>query len=304
MILLGGRRQDVHAYESMYPSLHVHTMEVETVCAENFGDPAHWVCKASDCNVTHNGLSFVLHHLGSVSRVHVFRMNWNASVNDKARFDHPFVLEKRLVLNLTKRGILHNHQIGALAAQLLEMNTPGFVEYSKAVVSNAGTLAKALIAKGHKLAIGTTNYLVLWDLRPHGPTKSNVKRGCEACLDDDACISYLLFSISTNSSSQGSVSWVNPKCKAKDELLHGECRKKLVCASQLLTVCSSCCRHSTSRIPTCVRWSLILNLILCHLPLTGFPNRCLMSNSCALSEVSLDSLASQRQRHKVSSTIT
>ena len=59
-------------------------------------------------------------------------------------------------------GILHNHQIGALAAQLLEMNTPGFVEYSKAVVSNAGTLAKALIAKGHKLAIGgTTNHLVL-----------------------------------------------------------------------------------------------------------------------------------------------
>ena len=138
------------------------------------------------------GLSFVLHHLGSVSRVHVFRMNWNASVNDKARFDHPFVLEKRLVLNLTKRGILHNHQIGALAAQLLEMDTPGFVEYSKAVVSNAGTMAKALIAKGHKLAIGgTTNHLVLWDLRPYGPAKSNVKKVCEACLDDDACISLI-----------------------------------------------------------------------------------------------------------------
>ena len=80
---------------------------------------------------------------------------------------------------------------------------------------------------------------------------------------------------STNSSLQGSVSWVNPKCKAKDELLHGGCRKKLVCASCFLTMCSSCCRHSTSRIPTYVRWSLALNLILCHLPLTGFPNRCL-----------------------------
>ena len=67
---------------------------------------------------------FVLHHLGSVSRVHVFRMNWNANVNDKARFDHPFALEKRLVLNLTERGILHNHQIGA-PAQLLELHTPG-----------------------------------------------------------------------------------------------------------------------------------------------------------------------------------
>ena len=30
-------------------------------------------------------------------------MNWTANVNDKARFDHPFALEKRLVLNLTKR---------------------------------------------------------------------------------------------------------------------------------------------------------------------------------------------------------
>ena len=103
---------------------------------------------------------------------------WHASELERQRqrqstIDHPFVLEKRLVLNLTKRGILHNHQIGALAAQLLEMNTPGFVEYSKAVVSNAGTLTKALIAKGHKLAIGgTTNHLVLWDLCPHGPTKS------------------------------------------------------------------------------------------------------------------------------------
>ena len=41
-----------------------------------------------------------------------------------------------------------NHQIGALAAQLQEVNTPEFVEYSKDVVSNAGTLAEALIAKG------------------------------------------------------------------------------------------------------------------------------------------------------------
>ena len=40
----------------------------------------------------------------------------------------------------------------ALAVQLLEVNTPEFVKYSKAAVSNAGTLAEALIAKGHKLA--------------------------------------------------------------------------------------------------------------------------------------------------------
>jgi glycine hydroxymethyltransferase len=79
------------------------------------------------------------------------------------------------------QGGPHNHQIGALAAQLLEVNTPEFVEYSKAVVANAGTLAEALIAKGHKLASGgTDNHLVLWDLRPHGLTGSKVEKVCEA----------------------------------------------------------------------------------------------------------------------------
>ena len=53
------------------------------------------------------------------------------------------------------------------------------------------TLCRGLIAKGHKLASGrTANHLVLWDLRPHGLTKSNVEKVCEAYLDDDAGISY------------------------------------------------------------------------------------------------------------------
>ena len=79
------------------------------------------------------------------------------------------------------QGRPHNHQIGALAAHLQEVNTPEFVEYSKAVVSNAGTLAEALIAKGHKLASGRTdNHVVRWDLRPHGLTKSNVEKVREA----------------------------------------------------------------------------------------------------------------------------
>ena len=34
-------------------------------------------------------------------------------------------------------------QTGSLIALLLEVNTPEFVEYSKAVVANAGTLAEA-----------------------------------------------------------------------------------------------------------------------------------------------------------------
>jgi len=79
------------------------------------------------------------------------------------------------------QGGPHNHQIGGLAAQLKEVNTPDFVEYSKKVVANAATLANTLKEKGHKLASdGTDNHLVLWDLRPHGLTGSKVEKVCEA----------------------------------------------------------------------------------------------------------------------------
>merc|ERR1712190_542167 len=78
------------------------------------------------------------------------------------------------------QGGPHNHQIGALAAQLLEVSTPAFTEYAKNVVANANVLAETLIAKGHKLASdGTDNHLVLWDLRPHGLTGSKVEKVCE-----------------------------------------------------------------------------------------------------------------------------
>jgi glycine hydroxymethyltransferase len=78
------------------------------------------------------------------------------------------------------QGGPHNHQIGGLAAQLLEVSTPEFKEYSKAVVANSQTLAKALQEKGHKLASdGTDNHLVLWDLRPHGLTGSKLEKVCE-----------------------------------------------------------------------------------------------------------------------------
>jgi glycine hydroxymethyltransferase len=79
------------------------------------------------------------------------------------------------------QGGPHNHQIGGLAAQLKEVNTPEFVEYSKQVVTNANILAETLKSKGHKLASdGTDNHLVLWDLRPHGLTGSKVEKVCEA----------------------------------------------------------------------------------------------------------------------------
>merc|ERR1712178_13104 len=79
------------------------------------------------------------------------------------------------------QGGPHNHQIGALAAQLLEVNTPEFVEYSKNVKANAKALAAALMSKGHKLATdGTENHLILWDVRPHGLTGGKVEKVCEA----------------------------------------------------------------------------------------------------------------------------
>jgi glycine hydroxymethyltransferase len=78
------------------------------------------------------------------------------------------------------QGGPHNHQIGGLAVQLLEVTTPAFKEYSQNVVANAKALASALQSKGHKLASdGTDNHLVLWDLRPHGLTGSKVEKVCE-----------------------------------------------------------------------------------------------------------------------------
>merc|ERR1719343_1760884 len=78
------------------------------------------------------------------------------------------------------QGGPHNHQIGGLAAQLLEVNSADFKDYSKHVVENARALAETLKQKGHKLASdGTDNHLVLWDLRPHGLTGSKLEKVCE-----------------------------------------------------------------------------------------------------------------------------
>merc|ERR1712045_593149 len=80
------------------------------------------------------------------------------------------------------QGGPHNHQIGGLAVQLLEVQSNDFKEYSRQVVENARILGETLKAKGHKLASdGTDNHLVLWDLRPHGLTGSKVEKVCEVC---------------------------------------------------------------------------------------------------------------------------
>merc|ERR1712232_1468928 len=79
------------------------------------------------------------------------------------------------------QGGPHNPQIGALAAQLLEVATPEFDAYTKQVMANAKALGDAMMAKGHKLATdGTDNHLILLDLRPHGLTGSKVEKVCDA----------------------------------------------------------------------------------------------------------------------------
>merc|ERR1712066_1141853 len=79
------------------------------------------------------------------------------------------------------QGGPHNHQIGGLAVQLLEVNTPAFKEYSQKVLDNCKAMATTLVEKGHKLATdGTDNHLILLDVRPHGLTGSKVEKVCEA----------------------------------------------------------------------------------------------------------------------------
>ena len=78
------------------------------------------------------------------------------------------------------QGGPHNHQVAALAAQLKQVATPEFKEYSKQVKANAKALADELIKRGHQLVTGgTENHLVLLDVRPHGLTGSKLEKACD-----------------------------------------------------------------------------------------------------------------------------
>merc|ERR1712061_140240 len=79
------------------------------------------------------------------------------------------------------QGGPHNHQIGGLAVQLLEVQSDSFKDYSQKVLDNCKAMATTLVEKGHKLATdGTDNHLILLDVRPHGLTGSKVEKVCEA----------------------------------------------------------------------------------------------------------------------------
>ncbi|KAJ6302331.1 hypothetical protein OIU77_016423, partial [Salix suchowensis] len=78
------------------------------------------------------------------------------------------------------QGGPHNHQIGALAVALKQVQTPGFKAYAKQVKANAVALGNFLMGKGYKLVTeGTENHLVLWDLRPLGLTGNKVEKLCD-----------------------------------------------------------------------------------------------------------------------------
>jgi glycine hydroxymethyltransferase len=78
------------------------------------------------------------------------------------------------------QGGPHQHQIAALATQLLEVRSPEFKAYSKQVKANARALADQLVNAGLKLVTdGTDNHLLLIDLKPHGLTGGKVQKLCD-----------------------------------------------------------------------------------------------------------------------------
>lgn len=63
------------------------------------------------------------------------------------------------------QGGPHNHTTAGIAVAALEASQPAFVEYAKAVVSNAQVLAQALVERGFGVTTGgTDNHLMLVDL--------------------------------------------------------------------------------------------------------------------------------------------
>lgn len=67
------------------------------------------------------------------------------------------------------QGGPHNHTTAAIAVALKEAAQPEFREYAQQIVTNAKTLADALLTRGFDLVSGgTDNHLILIDLRNKG----------------------------------------------------------------------------------------------------------------------------------------
>ena len=79
------------------------------------------------------------------------------------------------------QGGPHDNQIGALAAQLKEVNSNEFKEYIQQVKRNAKALASKLIELGYEVSTdGTDNHIVLFSLKNKGITGSKMEKVCEA----------------------------------------------------------------------------------------------------------------------------
>jgi len=78
------------------------------------------------------------------------------------------------------QGGPHNHQIAALATQLLEVSTPEFTEYIDHVLVNARSLASWFVDHGYELSTGgTENHILLIDLKNKGVSGAKVEYLCE-----------------------------------------------------------------------------------------------------------------------------
>lgn len=78
------------------------------------------------------------------------------------------------------QGGPHNHTISGLAVALKRCTTPEYRLYQEQVMSNSQALANALVSRGYTLVSGgTSNHLVLVDLRPKGVDGARAERVME-----------------------------------------------------------------------------------------------------------------------------
>lgn len=78
------------------------------------------------------------------------------------------------------QGGPHINKIGGVAAQLAEVMTPEFKEYTRQVIANSKALGDGMMSKGYALSSGgTDNHLNLINLRPMGITGSKVEKMCD-----------------------------------------------------------------------------------------------------------------------------
>jgi glycine hydroxymethyltransferase len=80
------------------------------------------------------------------------------------------------------QGGPHEHQIAAVATQLLEVASPEWKAYAKQVKANMKRFSDSIISKGYTVVTGgTDNHLILWDVRPQGLTGGKMEKVLDAC---------------------------------------------------------------------------------------------------------------------------